>query len=207
MTFARNPPTEGRGDFIPPARARFGPPEAGVTAGPESPAAREKTDGIHQPAFLDREAGTGPTPPEKLANVIAAGSKWKGSLTVQDSVRIDGHLTGEVNAKGTVLIAEGAVVEAKIKAAFVVVYGSFKGEILCTERLEVLPRSKVQGDLVTKVLNVHEGATIDGSIRMSSPEKAVESTDGPTQDNTRTRESEPAGLRAGRSLGGGASSG
>jgi cytoskeletal protein CcmA (bactofilin family) len=44
----------------------------------------------------------------------------------------------------------------------------FKGEIRCTERLDLLVKSKVQGDFVTKALHVDDGATIDGSIRMSA---------------------------------------
>jgi cytoskeletal protein CcmA (bactofilin family) len=132
---------------------------------------------IREQLAYERDARTLPAPPDKCVNVIAAGSRWKGSLNIADSVRIDGHLTGDVEAKGTVHISEGAQVDAKVKAAFVVICGSFKGEVRCTERLELLPKSKVQGDLVTKVLNVHEGATVDGSIRMSA-EKIAEAKEG-----------------------------
>ncbi len=136
------------------------------TAADEGHAAHEATP--REPASYERDSRSAPTPPEKCVNVIAAGSRWKGSLNISDSVRVDGQLSGDIEAKGTVHIAEGAMVEAKVKAAFVVICGSFKGEVRCLERLELLPKSKVQGELVTKVLNVHEGATIDGSIRMSA---------------------------------------
>ena len=127
------------------------------------------------PSFTpDREARgaatetlNGVTPADKCANVIAAGSKWNGTLNIDDSVRIEGNLTGEVVAKGTVHIADGARVEAKIRAGFVVISGSFKGEVRCEERLELMPKSRVEGELVTKVLNVHEGAVLDGSIQMA----------------------------------------
>ena len=46
--------------------------------------------------------------------------------------------------------------------------GSFKGEARCDERLELLPKSRFEGDIVTKTLNVHEGAIIDGRIQMAS---------------------------------------
>jgi cytoskeletal protein CcmA (bactofilin family) len=112
--------------------------------------------------------GRGPTPLEKCTNVIASGSRWNGSLNIEDSVRIEGHLTGEVNAKGTIHIAEGAQVEAKLRAAYVVISGAFKGEVRCDERLELMPKSRVEGEMVTKVLNVHEGAIVDGSIQMAN---------------------------------------
>jgi cytoskeletal protein CcmA (bactofilin family) len=115
----------------------------------------------------EREVRPVATDPDKCANVVAAGSRWSGSLTIDDSVRIEGQLSGEVNAKGTVHISDGARVEAKIRAAFVVISGSFKGQVRCTERLELMPKSRVEGELITKVLNVHEGAQLDGNIQMT----------------------------------------
>jgi len=117
---------------------------------------------------------------DKCANVIAASSKWSGTLNVEDSVRIEGQLSGEVNAKGTVHISEGARVDAKIRAAFVVVSGAFKGEVRCSERLELLPKSRLEGQIITKVLNVHEGAVLDGSIQMTAEREAT--TTGRTRD-------------------------
>ncbi len=109
-----------------------------------------------------------PTPPERCTNVIATGARWKGTLKVDDSVRIDGHFSGEIDAKGTVQIAEGADVDAKVHAAFVVISGSFKGEIKCDQRVELMPRSKVSGEIITKILSIHEGATLDGGVQMTS---------------------------------------
>jgi cytoskeletal protein CcmA (bactofilin family) len=109
-----------------------------------------------------------PTPPERCTNVIANGARWKGSLKVDDSVRVDGHFSGDIDTKGTVQVSEGADVDAKIHAAFVVISGNFKGEIKCDQRVELMPRSKVSGEIVTKVLSVHEGATLDGGVQMTS---------------------------------------
>src|SRR5712691_1050356 len=114
------------------------------------------SDSYSSPYTLKAEANEGPAAPDKCTNVIAARSNWKSSLAIEDSVRIDGHFSGDIEAKGTINIADGAVVEAKIKASFVVISGSFKGEVRCLERLELLPRSKVEGELITKVLNIHE---------------------------------------------------
>jgi cytoskeletal protein CcmA (bactofilin family) len=125
------------------------------------------------PSFGEREVRVLPVEADKCANVIAASSKWSGTLNIEDSVRIEGQLSGEVNAKGTVHISEGARVEAKIRAAFVIVSGAFKGEVRCSERLELMPKSRLEGQIVTKVLNVHEGAILDGSIQMTAEREAT----------------------------------
>jgi cytoskeletal protein CcmA (bactofilin family) len=143
-----------------------GRPEAAT--GYEAPAPAEEPHTSFS-SFTDRDSRAAATPPDKCVNVIAAGSRWSGSLNIDDSVRIEGQVSGEVVAKGTVHIAEGARVEAKVRAAFVVVAGSFKGEVRCDERLELTPKGKVEGDIVTKSLTISEGATIDGSIQMTAP--------------------------------------
>ena len=117
------------------------------------------------PAFATKAT---PTPPDKCTNVIANGSKWQGTLKVDDSVRVDGTFSGEIQAKGTIHVAEGAQVDAKVRAAFVVIGGHFRGEIRCEHRVDLLPRSRVNGDVISKVLNVHEGAVLDGRVQMSA---------------------------------------
>jgi cytoskeletal protein CcmA (bactofilin family) len=201
MSVFRNNPNGSRPDEKTPAPNRYGD---SLLSRPDMPANAMEGVGTPQPvesfpSFGERSPAappmmdnrSGPTAAEKCANVIAAGSRWNGSLNIDDSVRIDGQLSGEINAKGTVHISDGARVEAKVRAAFVVVNGSFKGEVRCDERLELMPKSRVEGDIVTKSLNVHEGAIIDGSISMTSTKaqagRDVESEPAPIRRETRDR--------------------
>ena len=194
MSVFRNSSRPGDSD----ANNRFGEvparPESVDLLNQESPAAKESSRSS-LPPFAEREARAMPTEADKCANVIAAGSKWSGSLNIDDSVRIEGQLSGEVNAKGTVHIAESARVDAKIRAAFVVVSGSFKGEVRCTERLELMPKSRVEGQLVTKILNVHEGAVVDGSIQMTTEREAVAPRAERTERNGTEAPPEPTPVR------------
>jgi cytoskeletal protein CcmA (bactofilin family) len=145
-----------------------------------------------------------PTPPERCTNIIATGARWKGSLKVDDSVRIDGQFAGDIDAKGTVQITESADVDAKVHAAFIVVSGNFKGEIRGDQRVELMPRSKVTGEVITKVLSVHEGATLDGSVQMTGETvtrlNGSRSRNGSAETEAATervsRRSEPAAIAA-----------
>lgn len=113
------------------------------------------------------QSNSAPTAPERCTNIVATGAKWKGTLKVDDSVRIDGTFSGEIDTKGTVHVSEGADVDAKIHATFVILSGNFKGEIRCDQRVEMMPRGKVTGEITTKTLSIHEGATLDGSVQMT----------------------------------------
>ena len=117
-----------------------------------------------------------PLAPERCTNVVAAGARWKGSLKVEDSARIDGVFSGDIDAKGTVHVSEGAEVDAKIHAAYVVISGGFKGEIRADRKAELMPSSRVTGEVMAKVLSVHEGATLDGTVQMTSDASARTST-------------------------------
>ena len=125
------------------------------------------------------------TPPDKCTNIIANGAKWQGTLKVDDSVRIDGTFSGEVQTKGTVHVSEGAQVDAKIKASFVVIGGNFRGEIRCDTRTDLLPRSRTNGEIITKILNVHEGAIVDGRIQMSNEGEVAASSSRTSRSSTR----------------------
>jgi len=104
------------------------------------------------------------------ASVVSLGSVWQGSLKIEGSVKIEGQVTGEVEAKKMVFVAEGAQVDAKVRAALVVIAGEFKGEVFCSERLEIKPTGRVNASLTTKSLEVHEGAFIEGQIHMTELE-------------------------------------
>ncbi len=102
--------------------------------------------------------------------VIAAGSVWSGTLRAQGSLQVFGHVEGDLAASNEIYVAEGAQVNARIAARVVVVAGTVDGTIECSVRLEVLPAGRVSGDVTAPSLVVHEGATVEGDLRMQMPE-------------------------------------
>jgi cytoskeletal protein CcmA (bactofilin family) len=170
------PRPESNGDLLQNNVEPVEPPRPTFTAFPsDRDNSRSSGGGSSSSSNANARNGNGATPADQCANVIASGSKWSGTLNIDDSVRIEGNLTGEIVAKGTVHISDGARVEAKIRAAYIVISGSFKGELRCDERLELMPKSRVEGEMITKLLNVHEGAIVDGSLQMASEPTAPDS--------------------------------
>lgn len=107
-----------------------------------------------------------PASPDDCSSTIGSGSVWQGNFQTDGSVRLDGKVSGEVKAAGTVIITQGAQVNAVIQARFVVIGGSFDGQLYCSERLELLPTSRIKGSMTTPQISVGEGAFIDGEIHM-----------------------------------------
>lgn len=130
-----------------------------------------------QPLSAHHVAGSAPTAvsPIGQASVVGPGSVWHGTLTVDGSLRIQGQVTGEILVRDAVHISEGAEVDAKVRAAVVVVAGHLRGEVEAAERLEISSTGRVQAELVTKALVVHDGAVVEGQLRMVRAEPAASS--------------------------------
>lgn len=101
--------------------------------------------------------------------VIAANSHWNGTMRTEGSLRVLGHVEGELVAEDEIYIAEGATVHARISAARVTIAGMVNGTVECTNRLEILPSGHVIGDVASPTLIVQEGATVEGDLSMRAP--------------------------------------
>jgi cytoskeletal protein CcmA (bactofilin family) len=115
----------------------------------------------------------GPQTPRPGAQVPAdgrayldRGSKISGKVSFEGPARIDGEVDGEINAKDSVIIGESAVVTAQIRAASVSVAGKVSGDITATQRIEIRPTAKVNGNITAPILVVHEGALFEGHCAM-----------------------------------------
>jgi cytoskeletal protein CcmA (bactofilin family) len=139
-------------------------PDAPEMSGPTAPVAA-------RPAAVPFDAPARPT--DARTGIVAADSVWSGKLLAQGSLQVYGQIEGELTAGDEVFVAEGAHVNAQVNARVVVVAGVVEGTISCSVRLEVLRTGRVSGDVTAPSLVVHEGATIEGDLRMTAPEAAA----------------------------------
>ena len=163
--------------------------EASPTGNPTASTASSET-AVAAPAIpaptQAPQAQPAPTAPEDCTSVVSAGSAWEGTLKLEGSVRVEGQLSGEIEARDTVYVAESALVDARIHASFVVIAGTFQGQVHCSERLELMPTSRITGDLTTKALMIHEGAFIDGQIHMTNDQRSADSAKRPSGASVKT---------------------
>jgi cytoskeletal protein CcmA (bactofilin family) len=108
-------------------------------------------------------------PATEITTLLGRGATFDGKLTFEGTVRIDGKLKGEVVSDGTLMVGEGAYVEAKIEVGELIVVGTIVGNIKASRSIEIHARGRVKGDLNTPTLQVDKGAIFDGLSRMESP--------------------------------------
>jgi cytoskeletal protein CcmA (bactofilin family) len=99
-------------------------------------------------------------------SVIGPDDFFDGRYRSERGVRIQGNARGSIESRQYIFVESGADVEADLSAEDITVAGSFNGKIECRRKLEVTGSGKVQGQVVTALLVVHEGGLVDGELHM-----------------------------------------
>ena len=134
-----------------------------VAAAPTTPTPVASTPPIVSSAPAART--NGPVQGEARA-WLDRGSRVSGKIWFEGTARIDGEVEGEINCKEGIVIGEGAVITAQLRATTVTVSGRVNGDIAASQRIELRPSARVQGNLNSPVLVILEGAQFEGHCSM-----------------------------------------
>ena len=117
----------------------------------------------------------------EFPTVIGPDARFKGELSFDKGVRIEGAFDGHITSKGTLHVAEGAKVTANIEASNVKVEGECKGNLVVSEKLHLLATAKMEGDLRTNRLEINDGAIFVGNVVVGQ-QAASRKAAGPVMD-------------------------
>lgn len=103
---------------------------------------------------------------ERVTSVLGSGIIWRGKLTGQGGVRIEGTFEGEIAIEGMVVVGEtGKVTCDNVRANTVIVAGGVNGGITA-EKLEIRKTGRVWGDVTVAAFSTEEGGFLRGQITM-----------------------------------------
>lgn len=97
---------------------------------------------------------------------LGTGTEFQGTLTFDGTIRIDGKLSGEVISRDTLIVGEGAEVDAEVNVGVLVSWGTIKGNVKAADRIQLHESSELHGNISTPRLNISEGAFFNGSCEM-----------------------------------------
>ena len=98
---------------------------------------------------------------------LGEGTDFKGILTFEGTVRVDGKLEGEIYTKDTLIVGESAVVGAEINVHTIVISGIVRGNVNATGKIEVHRPGKLFGNVKTPSLFIEEGVIFEGNCSMA----------------------------------------
>jgi len=98
--------------------------------------------------------------------VVGAGAKLEGTIVSAGSLRVDGHVKGNIQADGDVMLSPQSSVEADIRAENLSVAGRFHGSIVVKGRAELARGGRIDGNITAKSLVIQEGGVFNGQSIM-----------------------------------------
>ncbi len=101
---------------------------------------------------------------------VGKGVEFKGIISYNGTIRIDGHLDGEIHTEGILLVGEDATLSAKVSAGTVVSKGKITGDIVAKEKVRLLSPAVLTGSVKAPILSMEEGVLFNGNCEMARAE-------------------------------------
>lgn len=106
-------------------------------------------------------------------NSLAFGCTVKGEINVDNDIRIDGTVVGNIDCKGKVIVGPTGNINGNIICANAEIIGSMQGNLKVNDTLTIQATGKVNGDIETATLVIEPKAIFCGTCAMGA--KAVKS--------------------------------
>jgi len=110
-----------------------------------------------------------------IQTIIGQHASFKGELTFEGAVRIDGNFEGNIRSRngGTLIVSEVAVITGEVDVPNLVLHGSVNGNVRTTESLKMTATGKLRGDVEYHVISLSEGASINGRCNRIEEKKTA----------------------------------
>ena len=103
---------------------------------------------------------------------MGPGDVLEGRLIYDGSVHADGRVEGELRVSGNIDVAAGANVKALLDGANVTLKGQVEGAVTARDKLTLGKNARLSGDIAVRRLQIDDGATLNGHVRMGDEQQA-----------------------------------
>jgi cytoskeletal protein CcmA (bactofilin family) len=98
---------------------------------------------------------------------VGASLHIKGEISGNEDLHVDGNIEGSIQlGERKLTVGPSGKVTAHVVAREVVVYGSSKGNLRASDRIEIKKDGSVVGELTTAHIIIEDGAHFKGSIEI-----------------------------------------
>src|SRR5688572_13559077 len=102
--------------------------------------------------------------PGEFPTVLGPDASFKGEMSFEKGLRLQGKFEGKINTAGRLHIAKEAKMSADVEASHIAVEGDVKGNLTANDRIELKSSARYEGDLSASKLVVEEGAVFSGHV-------------------------------------------
>ena len=111
---------------------------------------------------------------DQINAFLGSDTEFEGKLSFAGAVRIDGRFKGEIFSEGTLILGETAVIESDIRAAYIIISGEVRGNIIAESRIEIHAPGKVFGNIGAPVITIDEGVVFEGNCQMQMQKEKID---------------------------------
>ena len=138
------------------------------------------------------------TPGGDFPTVIGPDATFKGELTFEKGLRLQGKLEGKINTAGKLHVAKEAKMHADVDAGNITVEGEVRGNLTAADRIELKQSARYEGDLTASKLVVDEGAIFSGHVSVGPDTAKAKPAGAPGSPAVNRPQGGPAGGGAGQ---------
>ncbi|WP_269792779.1 polymer-forming cytoskeletal protein [Stenotrophomonas sp. Iso1] len=118
--------------------------------------------------------------------LIGSQVEIRGDVVFSGGLYVDGRIIGKVVAaegsEAMLTLAEHGYIEGEIRAAVVVLSGRMDGDVHATERVELTPSARVNGNVHYQVVEMNAGAQLNGRLVHTATMAALPAPDDKAAD-------------------------
>ncbi len=118
--------------------------------------------------------GSGTPEQAEITAFLGKGTEFKGVLSFEGTIRVDGKVDGEIVSKDTLIAGDGAFLQGEITLGTLICSGKIVGNVNANQKVHILAPAKIEGTIKTPKLIIEEGVIFDGKCEMAGEQKAVE---------------------------------
>ena len=112
-------------------------------------------------------------PTSTTSSVLGPTLKFKGTLTANEDLLIQGQIEGTINHSSSLTVGQDGKLKANVKAEYISVEGKVDGDLSGSKAVVVKDGADVKGNIFSPTVTLREGATFNGSIDMTGKEQPV----------------------------------
>lgn len=112
-------------------------------------------------------------PTVTTSSVLGPTLKFKGELTANEDLLIQGQIEGSINHTSNLTIGKEGKLKANVKAEYICIEGRVNGDLSGSKAVVVRDGADVKGNIFSPTVTLHEGSTFNGSIDMTGKEQPV----------------------------------
>ena len=103
----------------------------------------------------------------RSASVLGPTLKFKGELSADEDLLIQGKVEGSIRHTSSLTIGESGHVKADTSAEYIVVEGSVDGDLHGVKSVKVRESANINGNISSPSVSLVEGATFNGNVDMT----------------------------------------